>query len=101
MSNNRRRGKNLERYVAREFGGRRTAILGGEDVELKRFSVECKERETPMKTLDKWMAQVAANSRGKVPMVYFHVCNRLHKDDYVIFRAEDIQPIIQRIEDER
>ena len=100
MSKNRRRGKNLERYVAREFEGRRTAILGGEDVELKRFSVECKSREKPLRTIDKWMAQAVANCHGKVPMLYFHVCNMLHKDDLVIFRAEDIQPIIQRIEDD-
>ena len=100
MSKGRRRGKELERHVARYFCGRRTGILGGDDVELKRFSIECKEREKPLRTLEGWMAQAVANCCGKVPMVFFHVCNRLHKNDLVIFRAEDIQPIIQRIEDE-
>ena len=100
MSKGRRRGKSLENYVASAFCGYKQGLYGGEDVALRRFSIECKERETPLKTIDKWMAQARDNCKGKVPMVYFHVNNQRHENDYVIFRAEDIQPIIQRIEDE-
>lgn len=100
MGKGKRRGKSLENYVADLFMGYKQGLYGGEDVALQRFSIECKERQTPFKTLDKWMEQARDNCKGKVPMVYFHVNNQRHENDYVIFRAEDIQPIIQRIEDD-
>ena len=100
MSKGRRRGKSLENYVADAFCGYKQGLYGGEDVALKRFSIECKEKQTPLKTLEKWMKQACDNCKGKVPCVYFHVNNKRHGDDLVIFRAEDIQPIIQRIEDD-
>ena len=99
MSKNRRRGKALEGYVADAFCGYKQGLYGGEDVALRRFSVECKERQIPLKTLEKWMEQARDNCKGKVPCVYFHVNNQRHGDDLVIFRAEDIQPIMQKIED--
>ena len=102
MSKNRRRGKSLENYVAENFCGYRQGLYGGEDVALKRFSVECKERQTPLKTIENWMQQAENNCRGKIPVVYFHVNNQRHEKDLIILRADaKVQSLIQTLEDMR
>ena len=97
----RRRGKALESYVAENYCGFKQGLYGGEDVALRRFSVECKERQTPLKTIEKWMQQAELNGKGKIPMVYFHVNNQRHEKDFIIFRADArVQSMIRRIEDD-
>jgi hypothetical protein len=97
----RNRSKNLERWVAKEFGGRRIGILGKEDVELRQFSFECKEREKGFpRFLKDSMEQANANAPiEKIPAVYLHENNRPHDEDLLIFYAEDIKAIIQAVEE--
>jgi len=100
MSKGRRRGKALENYVAEAFCGFKQGLYGGEDVALRRFSVECKERENGLKTLEKWMQQAEENAKGKIAMVYFHRNNDRHERDLIIFRADArVQSMIQSIEE--
>ena len=91
---NRRRGKELERYVAKLFAGKRLGILGGEDVIFKQFSCECKERKS-FKTVRKWMQQANSHAIGKVPIVYFHELNTPHNVDIVMIFAEDFKKLIR------
>lgn len=44
-ADNRRRGKNTERALARRLGGRRTGVLGGEDINHPLLSIEAKSRQ--------------------------------------------------------
>jgi len=43
--NNRARGKSAERRIAALMNGRRVGILGKEDVETDKFSIEVKSRK--------------------------------------------------------
>ena len=93
MSKGRRRGKELERYVAKLFNGRRLGLYGTVDVEAGNFAIECKERQTPLVTLKKWMDQATFHACGKIPVVYFHVNNESHNDDLVILFAPDFKEL--------
>jgi len=87
----RRRGKTLEKYVAKMFGGERLGLLNKEDVRLEHFSCECKERERLPVSIKKWYAQATKHAGERIPMVYMHELNRPHGEDLVIIRAEDIK----------
>lgn len=95
MSKNRRRGKDLERFVASDLGGRRVGILGQEDVTLPEMSIECKERKKYPAFLDNAMSQSAKNCRGKIPIVIFHKLNQIHENDLVIMRYIDWRKFIK------
>ena len=88
---NRNRGKALERYVAKLFGGERLGLLNYEDVRLTHFSIEAKEREHLPMSIKKWYAQATVHAGERIPMVYLHELNRPHGEDLVIIRAEDIK----------
>lgn len=99
MSKNRRRGKDLERFVAFDLpGGRRVGILGQEDVSLPGFSIECKERKKYPAFLDNAMSQAVKNCRGKMPIVIFHKLNQIHENDLVIMRYSDWRKFIKKEE---
>lgn len=91
---NRNRGKALEKFVAKLFGGERLGLLGSEDVRLSHFSVECKERERLPVSIKKWYAQATVHADERIPMVYMHELNRPHGEDLIIIRANDIKGYI-------
>ena len=91
MSKGRRRGKDLEKHVAKLFGGERLGLLGSEDVRLTNFSVECKERKSLPVSIKKWYSQAAEYAGDRIPMVYLHELHRPHVEDLVIVRAADIK----------
>ena len=90
---NRRRGKELERFVAKLFAGKRLGILGGEDVIFKQFSCECKERKS-FNTVRDWMTQANSHAVGKVPIIYYHQQSAPHNLDIVMMYAEDFKELI-------
>jgi len=90
----RRRGKSLERYVAKLFGGERLGLIGGEDVRLSHFSVECKERERLPASIKIWYRQAKEYAGDRIPMVYLHELNRPHEEDLIVIRAKDIRGCI-------
>lgn len=98
-SKNRRRGKDLERFLAKYLKGRRIGLLGQEDIQLNFFSVECKERKSLPKFLKDCMAQAEANcEERKVPFVILHELNKSHKEDLVILRLPHWRTFVLRKE---
>jgi hypothetical protein len=93
---NRRRGKDLERFLAKDLGGRRVGILGQEDVTTDRFSIECKEREAYPAFLEQSMAQAIRNSLSgdKIPVFILHRLNQGHDTDLVMMRYGDWKNLI-------
>jgi len=85
----RRRGKDLEKHIAKTFGGERLGLLNKEDVRLTHFSVEAKEREHLPVSIKKWYAQATVHAQDRIPMVYMHELNRPHGEDLVVIRADD------------
>lgn len=82
---NRRRGKNAERAVAKHLAGKRIGILGKEDIETDKFSVEVKSRGRFV--AESWMTQAEKNcSQEKLPIVVVHITGRRHESDYVIMK---------------
>ena len=76
--------------MAGALGGRRLGLLGMEDVSAGGLSIECKERERPIKTLDTWMEQAVGNAGDKIPAVVLHINGRRHESDYLILRFGDV-----------
>jgi hypothetical protein len=94
-SKSRQRGKSNELATAKFWGMRRHHFeaedLHGHPI----LSVECKTRQTAIKTLDHWVTQAAlAAPGGKIPIVHFHVLGRDRTEDLVIIRATDLREII-------
>lgn len=97
--NNRRRGKDLERFLAKDLKGRRLGLLGMEDVILgDDYAIECKEREKLPVFLRKCMAQACANCNNKTPIVVLHQLGDHHADDLVIMRYSDWKLLIANSE---
>ena len=95
-SKNRRRGKDLERWVAKYFGGRRVGILGQEDVILHHgISVEAKERQKLPVFIHKCMAQAEGNAPGETAMVVLHELGDEYEMGYVIIRCKDFKAILE------
>ena len=95
-SRNRRRGKDLERFVAADLGGRRVGILGQADVELRGFSIETKERKSLPAFIVKCMAQAERNARGDAAIVVLHELNQEHGRDIVMLRYRDFRAILKQ-----
>lgn len=92
MSKNRDRGKRFERKVAERLGGKRTGVLGGEDVMHPIYSIECKSRETLPKWFAKFWEQTLANcEQGKTPLLVIHQTNKRHDDDFVVMKLSDFE----------
>jgi len=89
---NRRRGKNTERAVAKALNGTRLGLLGKQDVEAGKYSVEVKSRKAFV--AEGWMQQAERNCpQGKTPVVVVHLTNQHHKRDLVMMRFEDWQQL--------
>ena len=91
--NNRRRGKDFERWLAKDLGGRRIGLLGQEDVIIDKYRAECKERKKLPMFIKKCMAQAISNCRDAIPIVILHELNSNHNDDLVIMRYADWKEI--------
>lgn len=95
---NRRRGKDLERFIAKDLGGRRVGILGHEDVRLHRgLSVECKERQRLPVFIYNCMAQAERNADGDTAMVVLHECGADHGKDIVMMRYAEFKAILEGV----
>lgn len=92
--NNKRRGKDMERNIAKLFNGLAIGTLCGEDVITDDFSIECKSR---MKFIgDTWYTQaVNNNKRKKIPLVVVHIKNRPYESDYVLINIKDFLKLIK------
>lgn len=92
---NRDRSKRHERTVAKLLGGKRIGILGKEDVEHPKFSVECKSRqEIPKWFSDFWKQAVDNCEEGKIPLLVIHETQKRYKDDWVVIRMEDFLEVL-------
>lgn len=92
---NRRRGKNAERVVARRLNGKRTGVLGGEDITHPLLSIEVKSRS--WFAGDKFMAQAKRNCNGKIPAVIVHIKNRSHDHDLVILELQNFEDLFGKV----
>jgi len=93
----RRRGKDLERWVAKYFGGRRVGILGQEDVRLNwGCSVEAKERKKLPTFIYKAMAQAERNAGGDMAWVVLHQLGDEYENGLVIMRCKDAKAILKK-----
>lgn len=90
---NRKRAKEVERRLAKKLGGRRVGILGQEDIEHERFSIEVKSRKKFV--AEAWMKQAEKNAKGKIPIVIVHVTGKHHENDYVIIKLKDFKEHIK------
>ena len=85
MSRNRQRGKDYERWLARDLEGRRVGLLGMEDVVTNRFAIECKEREKLPRFIHKCISQAKANCPDdKLAIVALHELNTSHDKDLIV-----------------
>lgn len=88
---NRKRGKDTERALARRLNGRRTGVLGGEDITHPLLSIEVKSRAGFVG--ERFMAQAKRNNRGKIPAVIVHVTGRPHDQDLVMLELRDFEDL--------
>lgn len=92
---NRQRGKDYERFIAKFFKGKRIGVLGGEDVEHKELSIECK-------TVAKFrgvafMEQAETHCpTDKIPVVAVRVSGSSHSKDMIIIKLDDFIHLIER-----
>jgi len=92
---NRQRGKDYERWIAKDLGGRRVGLLGFEDVLTQKFAIECKERKKLPKFVVNTMEQAENNApEGKIPVVCLHELHAPHEKDLVIMYYEDWRKLI-------
>lgn len=73
---NRRRGKQVEKRLAKKIGGISIGTVGGVDVLSERFAVEVKSRQRVI--FDKWFIQLKEAVRrqkqdSKIPIVVCHI----------------------------
>ena len=96
-SRKRQRGKDLERFVASDLGGRRVGILGQEDVLWRGIAVECKERDEKgfPKSIRDWMAQAEENAKGATAIVILHKLGSNHDEDIVMSRYKDFKSFME------
>jgi hypothetical protein len=82
--------KSVERRLAKELGGERVGILGGEDVRHGRLSVEVKTRKELPRFLIKTYGQAADNARaGKLPLLVLKERCKRYADCLCILRLSD------------
>jgi hypothetical protein len=95
---NRNRGKRAERAVVSMLGGKRTGILGGEDITHPVFSIEVKSREKH--AIFKVLKQCEKNNKdNKTELVVIHEHGRQHKSDLFCLKGEDFVPIYEFLMD--
>ena len=82
--------KNVEREVARFFGGTRTGSNGESrrDVELPVFSIEVKHRKSFPDWLHSAYEQADREKEHRIPIVVLHERYTKFEDAYVVIKAE-------------
>lgn len=89
--------KAFERRVAKMLGGRRTGILGGEDIEHPVYSGECKLLQSLPAWLTKLWAQTEANCPvGKIPVAMVKKNGGLDRDALTILRLGDFVELYKK-----
>jgi len=85
---NRQRGKRTEAAIAKQIGGKRLGLLGGDDVQAGPWSIEVKDR---MRFIgSSFMAQAIKNCPPcKTPLVIVHETGQRHGGDLVMMRLAD------------
>ena len=94
---NRERGKRLEKFVAKDWGGERVGLLGYDDVRIDNWSIECKSMNKYPASITNWMKQAVANCGERYPLVYLHETGAHHLDDLCIMRAMDVKWLLERV----
>lgn len=88
--NNRQRGKNTERAIAKLTGGKRVGILQGEDISHPVYSIEVKDRVKFAG--EKFLLQAERNcEQGKTPIAIVHIHNKRHSEDIILMRLKDFE----------
>jgi len=94
--NNRRKGKNAERKIAKILRGKRVGVLGKADVEHPLFSFEVKSRKKFV--VGSWFSQAVKNcEKGKIPAVVVHITGQHFKNDFVIVRLKDFGDLLGKL----
>ena len=96
QSNNRSRGKNVEREIAKILRGKRVGILGSEDISHPTFSIEVKSRKKFV--ANQWMQQAEKNNKDKkIPLVVVHESHKPHTKDLVILNILDFKDLYENV----
>lgn len=94
-ASNRRRGKDAERALAKRLGGRRTGVLGREDISHPLLSIEVKSRARFVG--ERFMAQAKLNSDGRIPAVIVHVTGKPHDRDLIMLELRDFEDLFGKL----
>lgn len=93
VKQNRQRGKNAEKRVAKFFNGIRLGILGKEDVITDKFSIEVKSREKL--SFEKYYYQsVKNNEKRKIPLLFMIKKHQKISEGYIIIKAKDFKKLL-------
>lgn len=90
--------KKFERRIALQLGGRRIGVLGGEDVEHKILSGECKLlKKLPAWLLDVYLQSYRNCPEGKIPFCCVKQKGKNDKNAFVILRFGDFKEIVKLV----
>lgn len=94
-SKSRGRGKRGELAIGKFWCCKRNHFEADDLTGHPILSIECKVRQSPIKTISAWLAQAeAAKPDDKVAAVHFHVVGDQHSQDIIIMRATDLRDIV-------
>jgi hypothetical protein len=86
--NNKNRGKRIEAAFAKRLKAKRVGILGNEDLQHPKYSIEVKSREKH--AVFRWMEQCDRNNiDSKIPLLVIHEVNKRYDDALVCMRLTD------------
>jgi hypothetical protein len=86
--------KNLERWVAKFFGGERTH-WALEDDRAGPFSFECKHGKQIPKTILKWWAQAETNAGERVPLLVLHPPRWKMENSLIVLNVNTFREILR------
>lgn len=90
---NRRRGKRVQKRIAKEMDARNVGIFGGEDAEHPIFSIEAKSKVKFVG--EKFIIQAENNCpEGKIPIVILHIVGKSYDKDIVMIRIDKFKGLI-------
>ena len=90
---NRKRGKRVERRIAKLLGGERIGLLGFDDVRAGKLSIEVKSRKVFMPL--KWIDQAESNCKDRVPIVIIHVTGKGDEENIVMLRIPHFLKLVK------
>lgn len=84
---NRRRGKQVEKRLAKKLNFIRVGIMGKEDLVGENFKVEVKSRK--VFRAEKWLNQVEVHCKEKqIPLLVVHILSQRSQEDIVCLRLK-------------